>query len=229
MKILVIEDEIKVASFIRQGLTEQSYTVDVAHDGIEGERMAHDAPYDVVMIDIMLPRKSGFAVCRSIREFDQDVPILMLTALDSTDDKLQGFDAGADDYLVKPFEFRELLARIRALVRRRGDIAGNAELRVADLLLDARAHAVTRSGKRIDLTAREYALLEFLMRNRKRVVSRAEIAERVWETSFDSESNVIDVYISFLRRKIDRGHRVKLIHTIVGMGYMIREDEDKNR
>ncbi|HVZ39124.1 MAG TPA: response regulator transcription factor [Candidatus Kapabacteria bacterium] len=227
MRILVIEDEIKVASFIQQGLAEQAYIVDVAHDGVEGERLARENPYDLAIIDVMLPRKSGFAVCKSIREFEDAMPIMMLTALDSTDDKVQGFDAGADDYLVKPFEFRELLARLRALLRRRTDLATGKDISVDDLHLDMRSNVVTRGGRRIDLTAREYALLEFLMRNRRRVVSRAEIAERVWETSFDSESNVIDVYISFLRRKIDKEFPNKLIHTVVGMGYVIREDQER--
>ncbi|MBS1912866.1 MAG: response regulator transcription factor [Bacteroidetes bacterium] len=227
MRILVIEDEIKVASFIQQGLAEQAYIVDVAHDGVEGERLARENPYDLAIIDVMLPRKSGFAVCKSIREFEDSMPIMLLTALDSTDDKVQGFDAGADDYLVKPFEFRELLARLRALLRRRTDLASGKDISVADLHLDMRSNVVTRGGRRIDLTAREYALLEFLMRNRRRVVSRAEIAERVWETSFDSESNVIDVYISFLRRKIDKEFPNKLIHTVVGMGYVIREDQER--
>ncbi|MDB5036272.1 MAG: transcriptional regulator [Chlorobi bacterium] len=225
MKILLVEDERKVASFIKQGLTEQLYTVDVAHDGIEGEHLARMNEYDAIIIDVMLPRKSGFAVCRAIRTFNTTVPILFLTALETTDDKVQGFDSGGDDYLVKPFEFRELMARLRALLRRKSEQTTGGELQVADLRLDIRSHTVTRAGQAVELTAREYALLEFLVRNRRRVVSRAEIAEHVWETSFDSESNVIDVYVSFLRRKIDKDFSPKLIHTVVGMGYVIRDEE----
>lgn len=225
MKILLVEDEAKVASFIKQGLVEQSYTVDVASDGVEGERLARENEYDVLIVDIMLPRKSGFSLVRSVRTFHESVPILLLTALDTTDDKVQGFDAGADDYLVKPFEFRELLARLRALMRRKSDQSNAAALQVADLTMDLRSRTVNRGGKQIELTAREYALLEFLMRNRKRVVSRAEIAEHVWDTSFDSESNVIDVYVSFLRRKIDKDFDPKLIHTVVGMGYVIKDGD----
>ncbi len=225
MRILLVEDEVKVASFIRQGLVEQSYTVEVAHDGLEGERLARDNEYDVLIIDVMLPRKSGFALVRSVRSFNESVPILLLTALDTTDDKVQGFDAGADDYLVKPFEFRELLARLRALMRRRGDQSSPAQLQVGDLTMDLRTRTVMRAGQGIELTSREYALLEFLMRNRRRVVSRAEIAESVWDTSFDSESNVIDVYVSFLRRKVDKDFESKLIHTVIGAGYVIKDGE----
>ena len=225
MKILLVEDERKVASFISQGLTEQLFTVDAAHDGIEGERLARLNEYDAIIIDVMLPRKSGFALCRSIRDFNPAVPIMFLTALETTDDKIHGFDAGADDYLVKPFEFRELVARLRALLRRKSEQSSAGEIRVADLTVDLRNRRVTRGDQPIDLTAREFALLEFLARNRKRIVSRAEIAEHVWETSFDSESNVIDVYVSFLRRKIDRDRAPKLIHTVVGMGYVLREED----
>jgi two-component system, OmpR family, copper resistance phosphate regulon response regulator CusR len=224
MKLLLIEDDKKVAAFIRHGLTEQSYSVDVAHDGLQGERMAQDNEYDVIIVDIMLPRKSGFAVTKSIRTFDTRVPILILTALDATEDKLQGFDVGADDYLVKPFEFRELLARIRALLRRSVEGVSGASLEIADVKLDVRIHSVTRGGTKVDLTAKEDALLEYFMRNRGRLISRAEIAEHVWDTWFDSDSNVIDVYVSFLRKKIDRDRVKKLIHTVIGMGYIFKED-----
>jgi two-component system, OmpR family, copper resistance phosphate regulon response regulator CusR len=224
MRLLLIEDDKKVAAFIRNGLTEQSYTVDVASDGLTGEHMAKDNEYDALIIDVMLPRKSGFAVTKAIRSFNTLVPILMLTALDATEDKLQGFDAGADDYLVKPFEFRELLARIRALLRRRVDDGSSALLEISDLKLDIRTHSVTRGGRKIELTAKEYALLEYFLRNRGRLISRAEIAEHVWNTWFDSNSNVIDVYVSFLRKKIDRDRATKLIQTIVGMGYIFRDE-----
>lgn len=223
MKLLLIEDERKVASFVRQGLEEQSFTVDVAEDGIEGEKMARQNEYDCLIVDLMLPRKSGFAVCEAIRSFNMSVPILILTALDSADDKVNAFTIGADDYLVKPFEFRELVVRIRALIRRRTREATPTALQVGDLQMDTYMKIVTRAGQAIQLTAREYALLEYLMTNRNRIVSKVEIAERVWETSFDNESNTIEVYINFLRRKIDKNFTPKLIHTVVGMGYVMRD------
>jgi two-component system copper resistance phosphate regulon response regulator CusR len=225
MRILLVEDEKKVASFIRKGLMEQSYVVDVAEDGLEGEKLACANEYDAVVLDVMLPRKSGFAVCRSIRMVNAQVPIIMLTALDSTDDKLQGLDAGADDYLAKPFEFRELLARLRAQFRKRHNHNAPALLEFVDLRVDLATRVVTRSGQSIVLTSKEFALLEYLLRNRKRVVARTELAEHVWDSCFDSESNVIDVYVSLLRRKIDRDFSHKLIHTVIGVGYVLREDE----
>jgi two-component system, OmpR family, copper resistance phosphate regulon response regulator CusR len=223
MKFLLVEDDRKIALFIKKGLTEQSYSVDIAEDGEEGERLAEDNSYDVILIDIMIPRKSGFSLCKCIRAFSPTVPIMMLTALDSTEDKVRGFDAGADDYLVKPFEFRELLARIRALLRRRASQDCQSTLRFADLEMDLSTHTVRRSGKVIECTAREFALLEYLLRHRNRVVSRTEIAEHVWDTNFDTESNVIDVYVSFLRKKIDAASLPKLIHTVVGAGYILKE------
>ncbi len=224
MKFLLVEDDKKIALFIRKGLAEQSYAVDIAEDGDAGERLAEDNLYDCILIDIMIPRKSGFSLCKCIRAFNPTVPIMMLTALDSTEDKLRGFDAGADDYLVKPFEFRELLARIRALLRRRANQECQNILCFADLEMDLSTHTVRRSGKAIKCTTREFALLEYLLRHRKRVVSRTEIAEHVWDTSFDTESNVIDVYVSFLRKKIDINSLPKLIHTIVGVGYVLKEE-----
>lgn len=225
MKILVVEDEKKVAAFIRRGLVEQSYSVDMAHDGVEGERLARGNTYDAIILDLMLPRKSGFALCRAIRTFDPRVPILILTALDSTEDKLQGLDAGADEYLPKPFEFRELLAHLRSLLRRRESLPSSGLLRVADLQMDLITRKVSRGGQNLALTAREFALLEYFLRNTGRVITRTEIAQKVWETSFDSESNVIDVYVSFLRKKIDKGFPEKLIHTLVGVGYVLRTEE----
>jgi DNA-binding response OmpR family regulator len=224
VKILLVEDDKKIASFIKNGLTEQSYTVDIAKDGEEGERLAEDNLYDAMLIDIMIPRKSGFSLCKSIRAFNPTVPIMMLTALDSTEDKLRGFDAGADDYLVKPFDFQELLARIRALLRRRTNQDSPGILHSADLEMDLSEHSVKRSGKIIDCTAREFALLEYLLRHKNKMVTRTEIAEHVWDTSFDTESNVIDVYVSFLRKKIDTDFFPKLIHTIIGVGYILKED-----
>src|SRR5271157_683459 len=223
MKILVVEDDKKVALFIKKGLAEQSYAVDIAEDGEQGELLAEENTYDIILIDIMIPRKSGFSLCKCIRAFNPTVPIMMLTALDSTEDKVRGFDAGADDYLVKPFEFQELLARIRALLRRRASQECQRTLRFADLEMDLSTHTVRRSGKIIKCTAREFALLEYLLRHRNSVVSRTEIAEHVWDTNFDTESNVIDVYVSFLRRKIDAASLPRLIHTVVGAGYILKE------
>ncbi|QNF34053.1 response regulator transcription factor [Adhaeribacter swui] len=223
MKILLVEDEPKVASFIKKGLEEQSYDVDQAYDGFIGKRLALEKPYDLIILDIILPQLNGLEVCKAIRQQNSSVAILMLTALGNTTDKIEGLDAGADDYLVKPFEFQELLARIRALTRRKNDFPSTEILKIADLELDMARKTVTRNNQPITLTAREFALLSYLMRNKSRVVSRVDIIENVWETSFDTGSNVIDVYINFLRKKIDKDHATKLIHTLVGMGYVIKE------
>ncbi|MDD5674168.1 MAG: response regulator transcription factor [Chitinivibrionales bacterium] len=224
MKILIVEDDKKIASFIKKGLTEQSYTVDIAGDGDEGERLAGENIYDVMLIDIMIPRKSGFSLCQSVRSFNKAVPIIMLTALDSTEDKLRGFEAGADDYLVKPFEFQELLARIRALLRRNTNQEIPNSIHFAGLEMDLSTHTVKRSGRVIDCTAREFALLEYLLRHKNKVVTRTDIAEHVWDINFDSESNVIDVYVSFLRKKINNGFSPKLIQTVIGVGYILKEN-----
>ncbi|AHJ98368.1 response regulator transcription factor [Hymenobacter swuensis] len=225
MKILLVEDEPKVASFLHQGLTEQHHTVDLAADGVLGLRLAQANSYDLLILDTLLPGLSGLEVCRQVRAHDTSVPILMLTALGETDDKIRGLDAGADDYLVKPFAFQELLARIRALTRRRHDSpSANSVLRLADLTLDPSRKLVQRAGQTIQLTAREFALLEYLLRSQNRVVSRVDILEHVWETSFDTGSNVIDVYINFLRKKLDKDFTPKLIHTLVGMGYVMKEE-----
>ncbi|MBC6611215.1 response regulator transcription factor [Hymenobacter sp. BT507] len=224
MKILLVEDEPKVSAFIRRGLEEEHYEVEVAYDGTFGQRLALTHSYDLIILDVILPNQSGLDVLRAIRGQDQQVPVLMLTALGTTTDKLHGFDGGADDYLVKPFDFAELLARVKALTRRRGHTAKGAVLTLADLNLDTAAKTVTRNGQPIKLTAREFTLLELFMRNRGRVLSRAEIAENSWEDSFDSGSNVIDVYVNYLRNKIDKNFPTKLIHTVVGMGYVLREE-----
>lgn len=223
MKILVVEDEPKVSSFIKKGLEEQSYDVDVAYDGYFGKKLAIENEYDLVILDVILPKQSGVEACREIRQQKPAIPILMLTALGSTDDKILGLDSGADDYLVKPFVFQELLARIRALTRRAYEAPNNEILKVADLELNLTKKTVSRSGVPISLTAREFALLHYLLRNKERVVSRVDIIEQVWETSFDTGSNVIDVYINFLRKKIDKDFSPKLIHTLVGMGYVLKE------
>jgi len=226
MKVLLIEDEPKVAAFIKKGLEEQAFEVDQAYDGTFGIKLALQNEYDIIILDIILPHMNGLEVCREIRKHNTSVSILMLTALGTTDDKITGLDAGADDYLTKPFEFKELLARMRALTRRTTDNATSEKLTIADLEMDVVKKTVTRAGKPINLTAREFALLHYLLRNRERVVSRVDITEQVWETSFDTGSNVIDVYINFLRKKIDKDHPSKLIHTLVGMGYVLKEQQE---
>jgi two-component system copper resistance phosphate regulon response regulator CusR len=224
MKILLVEDEPPLASFVKKGFEHEGYDVTVAYDGRTGWSFYEQQPYDLVILDINLPYLNGVELCRRIRAASQRVPVLLLTALDSLDDKEAGFAAGADDYLVKPFEFRELLMRARALTQRYAVANGERrELRMADLVLDLDAKTVTRAGQRIDLTTREYSLLEHLLRNRGRVISRVDIAERVWDLDFDTTTNVIDVYVSYLRKKLDRDFSPKLIHTVVGMGYVMRE------
>ena len=225
MRILLVEDEPSVAAFLHQGLTEQDYTVDLAADGLLGLHHAQSTPYDCLILDQMLPGLSGLEVCRQVRAHDSGVPILMLTALGETDDEIRGLDAGADDYLVKPFAFSELLARIRALVRRRTEApAPVAILRLADLSLDPATKRVERAGQLITLTAREFALLEYLLRHQGRVVSRADLLEHVWDLSFDTGSNVIDVYINYVRNKVDKPFEYKFIQTQVGMGYILKEN-----
>lgn len=225
MKILVVEDEPKLAAYVKKGLEEQSYEVEVAFDGMMGKRMALSNAYDVIIMDVNLPKMNGFDVATALREEKLKTPILMLTALGTMEDKLTGFDAGADDYLVKPFEFRELLARLRALYKRSSEGPLQATiLKIADLELNLDDKTVKRVGKKLDLTAKEFSLLEYFMRNRGRVVSRVDIAEKVWEINFDTGTNVIDVYVNFLRKKVDKDFPVKLIHTVVGMGYIMKED-----
>ena len=224
MKILLVEDEPPLASFIKKGFEHEGYDLTVAYDGRTGWSLYDQQPYDLVILDVNLPYLNGVELCRRIRAGHRRVPILLLTALDSLDDKEAGFAAGADDYLVKPFEFRELLLRARALTQRyAAGTAERRELRMADLVLDLDAKTVTRAGQRIALTTREYSLLEHLLRHRGRVISRVDIAERVWDLDFDTTTNVIDVYVSYLRKKLDRDFSPKLIHTVVGMGYVMRE------
>lgn len=224
MRVLVVEDDPKLASFIQRGLAEQSFQVDVALDGRQGEIMARATPYDLVILDLMLPKRSGLDVCRELRATYPYLPILILTALDSSEDTVRGLNAGADDYLSKPFEFAVLLARVRALIRRsHASREQNGLLSCADLVLDTVSKSVRRGEVAISLTAREFALLEFLLMHHGRVVSRVEIIEHVWDTSFDSGTNVVDVYINFLRKKIDKPFTHKLIHTVTGMGYVLRD------
>ncbi|MGB8701703.1 MAG: response regulator transcription factor [Thermosynechococcaceae cyanobacterium] len=220
MRILLVEDEPDAARMLAKGLREQAYAVDVATDGEAGSYQASVNDYDLILLDCMLPRKDGFAVCRDIRAAGLSVPILMLTALDAVPDRIAGLDLGADDYLTKPFDFQELLARIRALLRR-GTTLQPDLIQVADLVIDTRSRVVKRSDRLIDLTAKEYALIEYLARCAGAVVSRAEIAEHVWDETFDPFSNLIEVYVQRLRRKIDQGHTHKLIRTRRGEGYIL--------
>jgi two-component system, OmpR family, copper resistance phosphate regulon response regulator CusR len=225
MKILVIEDEPKVSSFIKQGLEELDYEVDIAYDGNLGKNLALKNTYDLILLDIIIPYINGLELCKQIKEVKPQQPIIMLTALGSTDDKVTGFDAGADDYLVKPFEFKELLARIKSLVKRStGIIESTCKLIVADLELDLDKKIAKRGDTTIELTAKEFSLLEYFMRNNGKVLSRSDIAEKVWDITFDTGTNVIDVYINILRNKIDKNFPDKLIHTRVGMGYIFNKE-----
>ncbi|MFG0243105.1 MAG: response regulator transcription factor [Phycisphaerales bacterium JB054] len=218
MRILVIEDNPKMAAGIERGLRENGYAVDVCHSGFEGEDLAAGGSYDALILDLMLPDRDGVEVCRNLRRRSVAVKILMLTALSGTDDKVSGLDAGADDYLTKPFEFEELLARLRALFRR-GEASEGRTLRCDDLELDLYSRRATRGDCTVELSNKEFGLLEYLMRNPDRVLSRSQIGEKVWDMNFEPDSNVIDVYISTLRKKVDRGHERELIHTVKGAGY----------
>ncbi len=222
MRVLVVEDEQRIADFIQKGLTESGYAVDVAGDGDDALAWTDIVDYDVVVLDIMLPRRDGIDVCRTLRARGLGVPVLMLTARDSIGDRVRGLDSGADDYLVKPFAFAELLARLRALTRREPVLA-DIELRVADLTLDTTTRVVKRQSTVIDLTNKEYALLEYLMRHPNQVLTRSMIAEHVWNFDFDTGTNVIDVHIRYLRRKLDDPFPTKLIQTARGAGYRISD------
>ncbi|MBO0859014.1 MAG: response regulator transcription factor [Chloracidobacterium sp.] len=228
MRILLVEDEPDAAQILAKGLREQSYAVDVVIDGEAAVYQASVNDYDLVILDVMLPLKDGFEVCRELREEGLTFPILMLTARDAPPDRVAGLDIGADDYLTKPFDFHELLARLRALLRRGPELRPEI-LKIADLSIDTRARRVSRAGRRIELTAKEYALLEYMARRAGEVVSRAEIAEHVWEENFDPFSNLIEVYVQRLRRKIDEGDATKLLRTRRGEGYIlasVKEDSD---
>jgi two-component system copper resistance phosphate regulon response regulator CusR len=226
MRILLIEDEKKLARFVQKGLAEQSYSVDVAYDGIKGFDLACLNDYDLIILDIILPKQSGWQTLRKIREEGITTPILILTALGEVNDKVRGLDSGADDYLTKPFEFSELLARVRAILRR--EFAElEMTLRVDGLVLDPVRHNVERDGKLIKVTSKEFALLEYLMLNHGRVMTRTQISEHVWDVSFDRGSNVIDVYIKSLRQKVDNNFAKRLIHTVIGVGYILREENEQ--
>jgi two-component system copper resistance phosphate regulon response regulator CusR len=226
MRILVIEDEPRTANSIKQVLEDHKFAVDLAFDGQIGQRLALREQYDLIISDIILPYINGLELCKSIREHGIETPVLMLTALGTADDKVSGLDSGADDYLVKPFEFKELLARVRALLRRTMTTTSHTNiLRFADIEMNLESKEVTRANKKIDLTPKEFALMEYLIRNHEKVVSKKEIAEKVWEINFDTGTNVIEVYVNYLRKKIDRDFPVKLIHTQFGMGYILKEGE----
>lgn len=220
MRLLLVEDDARIARFVAKGLREQAYAVDVAATGDEALYQAAINTYDLVILDVMIPGRDGFEVCRELRKSGQGMPILMLTARDAVEDRITGLDHGADDYVTKPFEFRELLARLRALLRRSGELRP-AKITIADLVLDTGAQSVARGGREVPLTAKEYALLEFLARNAGRVVGRAEIAEHVWDETFDPFSNLIEVYVNRVRRKIDSDSAKPLLHTRRGAGYLL--------
>jgi heavy metal response regulator len=222
VRLLVVEDEAKVASFIKRGLEEESYAVDVAVDGEEAVSMVDIYDYDMILLDIMLPKLDGLAVLGHIRKVKKSIPVILLTAKDMVDDKVKGLDMGADDYVTKPFSFDELLARIRALLRR-GKSEESLRLVVGDLELDPVTRKVTRQGNDISLTTKEYSLLEYFMRNPGRILTRTMISEHVWSIKFDTFTNVIDVYINYLRNKIDKDYPKKLLHTVRGVGYMLKD------
>lgn len=221
MRLLVIEDEQKVASFIKQGLEEEGYAVDHAADGASGLQMALEGVHDVIVLDVLLPKLDGLGVLQQLRQENVTTPVLLLTVRATIEDKVLGLDAGADDYLTKPFAFEEFVARVRALLRRRAETAPPV-LQVADLALDPARRVVSRGDRKIDLTPREFALLDYFMRNPGRVLTRTMIANRVWDYTFDAATNVIDVYVNYLRKKIDSGHDTKLLHTVRGVGYVLK-------
>ena len=222
MRILIVEDENKIANLVKRGLKEEGYAADIARDGMEGEFLASTNDYDAIILDVMLPKIDGVTLCKSLRAKKITAPIIMVTAKDAVSDKVKGLDSGADDYLTKPFAFEELLARIRSLLRKRDNKIAT-KLTVDGLELDLLTHKVTRDGNIIELTSKEYALLEYLMRNAGSVITRTMITEHVWDMNFDTDTNVIDVYINYLRKKIDEGFKNSLICTIRGRGYSIKE------
>lgn len=228
MTILIIEDDLRVAELLQRGLEENGFTPTLAYDGISGKKLALQNDYDLIITDIILPKLDGIDLCKFIRQTKPNIPIIMLTALGTTDDKIEGFDAGADDYLVKPFEMRELIARIRALLNRRDNGNNNSGfiLSYADLEMNLHTKMVKRNDQDISLTPKEFKLLEYMLQNPERVLSRSEIAEKVWDTHFDTGTNFIDVYINYLRKKIDKQFEHKLIHTKSGMGFVLKREDN---
>jgi two-component system copper resistance phosphate regulon response regulator CusR len=224
MQLILVEDEESVSKFIKKGFEGEGYNIDVAYDSIIAKSLFQKKSYDLAILDINLPGMNGYQLCQFFKGLNPHLPVIFLTALDRMDDKVIGFESGADDYLVKPFEFKELLLRVKALIRRSGHrLAADKKIVIADLEMDTNGKVVTRAGNRITLTAREFSLLEYLMINKGRVVSRIDIAEKVWDLDFDTSTNVIDVYINYLRKKIDKDYSQKLLHTVVGMGYTMKE------
>ena len=224
LRILIVEDERKIADALKQGLSENGFDAEVAYDGSIGLKIFRSRPFNLVLLDINLPGMNGLELCQSIRGINPAVPIIMLTAMGTVEDKIEGFEAGADDYIVKPFDFRELLVRVRALLKRMNAPAVSGTiLQAGDLIMNLDSKEVKRDGKTVALTAKEFQLLEYLLRNKNRVVSRADIALNVWDIDFDTRTNVIDVYVNYLRKKIDRGFEEPLIHTQVGMGYILKD------
>ncbi|MCX5792814.1 MAG: response regulator transcription factor [Elusimicrobia bacterium] len=221
MRVLIAEDEKKIADFIKRGLKEEGYAADVTHSGDEALMLAEDNPYDLLLLDVMLPGLDGVTVCSRLRAAGFAAPILMLTARDRVEDKVKGLDSGANDYLTKPFAFEELLARIRALLRARPE-APSTMLKAGDIALDLAAHKARLAGRELDLSAKEFSLLEYLVRNKDRIVTRTMIAEHVWDINFDTGTNVIDVYINYLRRKLEKSPARKVIHTVRGKGYILK-------
>ena len=223
MRILVVEDEKKVASFIKKGLEEEYYSVDTVFDGKEGFRLALNEEYDLIILDVMLPYKDGFTILKELRSNNVQTPVLFLTAKSSLTDKIEGLNIGADDYLTKPFSFEELVARVRALLRRIS-VSKTTDLKAGDLVLDTQSHKVIRNGNEITLTPKEYAILEYLIRNKNKIISRTILTEHVYDYHFDTDTNVIDVYINKLRNKIDKGFETQLLNTVRGIGYMIKDE-----
>jgi heavy metal response regulator len=226
MRVLVVEDDPAVADFVGQGLRESSFAVDVAEDGLQGRQMAGESAYDIIVLDLMLPGLSGLELLRELRQQDVATPVICLTARDTVDDRVRGLNLGADDYLVKPFSFTELLARVHALLRR-GQAVQQNPIAVGDLMIDTPSRRVQRSGRRLDLSPREYALLEYLGRNAGQVISRTMILEHVWDMNQDPMTNVLETHINRLRKKVDHGFDVPLIHTVRGVGYVLRDQRDQ--
>lgn len=225
VKILLIEDEPKTVQSLKQGLEENNYAVEVAYDGLMGYQLATRNTYQLIISDIIIPGLNGLELCRKLRIEGIQTPILMLTALSTTDDKIEGFDAGADDYLAKPFDFKEFLARVKALIKRSNQTLIEAQvLKFADLELDLSSKIVSRSGQKINLTAKEFQLMEYFLRHQEKVISKAEIAKNIWEVEDENSSNLIEVYVNYLRKKVDKGFSSKLIHTQFGMGYILRQE-----